>query len=87
MTDELKEIHLKVGSLMNRDGVCGKKINYRSEESAVRASNSMNKKTEREGYHELEPYPCYYCNGWHIGRKMSIEEMKKYISESEDSKK
>ena len=63
---------------MNEVGVCGKKIDYKSEESATRAALSMNAK-QREGYHELEAYPCFYCNGWHIGRKMPEEEMMKYI--------
>ncbi len=76
-------MHRKVGSIMNKIGVCGEKINYKSEESATRAAESMNKRTERRGYHKLEAYPCFYCEGWHIGREMTEEEMIKYIQEAE----
>jgi len=39
----------------------------------------MNKKpTTRK---ELEAYPCAFCEKWHIGRKMSLEELRSYTKE------
>ena len=74
--------HLAVGALMNRDFVCGGKIDYKSPESATRAAVAMNKKTDRPGYHVLEPYPCAYCGGWHVGRQMLKAEIFKYLREN-----
>lgn len=81
MDESLKSLHLAVGALMNPARSCGKKIDYRSEETARKAADAMNLKTSRPGYHELEPYPCAHCGGWHIGRRMPEEELKRYAEE------
>lgn len=75
MDSKIVELHKKAGFKCGKEHTCGKKIDYKSETSAQKAADSLNKKTERPNYHDLEPYPCAFCNGWHIGRKMTIEEL------------
>lgn len=73
MNDHMKEKHLAAGRLAGCDRTCTGKVRYGHEESATKAATAMNKKpTTRK---ELEPYPCPFCDGWHIGRKMSEEEL------------
>jgi hypothetical protein len=74
--------HLAVGSLMNRDFSCGKKIDYKSYGSAERAAKAMNEKKDRVDYHELEPYPCAHCGGWHVGRLMLKAEIFRYLRDA-----
>lgn len=81
MDEETKRLHLTVGAMMNPTRACGKKVDYKSEETATKAADAMNGKS-RPGYHELEPYPCAHCGGWHIGRKMPIEELRSYEAEA-----
>ena len=59
--------HLDIGRLAGKESACGKKVDYKSEATAEKAAASMNKKSDRV----LEAYPCYWCRGWHIGRKMT----------------
>lgn len=73
MEQRMIDAHIKAGLAAGQERTCGKKINYGSEETAAKASNSMNKSGKAR--HELEPYPCAFCKGWHIGRKMSVEEL------------
>lgn len=69
MDFETQEKHKAVALQTGRESACGKKVNYLSYETALKAAISMNKKIKKE----LEPYPCPYCGGWHIGRKMVLE--------------
>lgn len=71
MDIKLYILHLVTGFLSGKDRTCGKKINYNTEEKAYKASNSMNSKPTTRNI--LEPYPCFFCEGWHIGKKMTIE--------------
>lgn len=73
MEDCIKQLHLKAGEKAGKDRTCGNKISYSSEESALKASAKMNTKPTTRNV--LEPYPCYFCGKWHIGRKMSEEEL------------
>lgn len=75
MDSKIVELHIKAGIKCGIEYTCGKKINYKSEESAKKSADSLNKKVNRPNYHELEAYPCAFCGGWHIGRKMTIEEL------------
>lgn len=72
MDEQTAGIHLRAGEAYGRDATCGQKIDYQSEESADRAASAMNNKGKSR--HELEPYPCFWCRGWHVGRKMTEEE-------------
>lgn len=71
MDKELHKLHLEVGKVCGEEKTCGKKIDYKSEETAEKAASSMMKK----GSKDLEPYPCPFCKGWHIGRLMNKEEL------------
>lgn len=75
MDSNIAELHIKAGIKCGIEYTCGKKINYKSEESAIKSADSLNKKINRPNYHELEAYPCAFCGGWHIGRKMTMEEL------------
>ena len=76
MDEKTRQLHLEAGRQSGRDATCGTKVDYRSEESAVRAAEAMNAKSETRKV--LEAYPCYFCLGWHIGRAMSEEELAEF---------
>jgi hypothetical protein len=80
MNKDIQEIHLKVGSILGENRTCGKKINYFTEEKAAQAAEKMNRKESTRNI--LEAYPCVFCSGWHIGRKMSVEELMSYLNDS-----
>ena len=61
------EVQLEAGRSPAR-ATCGPG-SIQSEESAVRAAEAMNSKQKVRK--PLEAYPCYWCEGWHIGRAMS----------------
>jgi hypothetical protein len=65
------DMHLAAGRFYGKESTCGRKIDYRSEASADKAAKGMTAK----GSKDLEAYPCAFCYGWHIGRKLSAEEM------------
>ncbi len=71
MDDAIQFLHLVAGKRCGREATCGTKIDYKSEASGQRAAEAMMAK----GSKELEPYPCAFCDGWHIGRKMTEEEL------------
>jgi hypothetical protein len=76
MDTETINLHLRAGKVSGQEHTCGVKIKY-SEKSAIKAATKMNaKETTRK---ELEAYPCFFCKMWHIGRKMSKEELLSYI--------
>lgn len=66
-------LHLKAGFQAGKGRTCGKKINYKSEDTARKAIFKISEKGKNR--HVLEPYPCVFCGGWHIGRKMSQKEL------------
>lgn len=77
MDQELFALHVNAGLKAGRDSTCGKKVAYSSEESAARAAAEMNGKPSTRK--PLEHYPCAFCRLWHIGRKMSLEELRSYV--------
>ncbi len=76
MDERVRQIHLLAGKEYGREATCrnGEKINYRTEEAAVQAADAMTQKHGRP----LEGYPCYWCDGWHVGRKMTSEEVAEF---------
>ena len=56
---------------------CGKKVKYPTEDKAVQASIAHNKWKERKS--DVEPYPCAFCEQWHIGGIMPIELLQEII--------
>ena len=77
MDAELQQLHLNAGRKAGVERTCGKKVRYPSEESAVRAADEMNHKPTTKK--PLEAYPCPFCEQWHIGRAMSIDELRSYV--------
>jgi hypothetical protein len=73
MDAHLYQLHLQAGERSGRDSACGQKVDYKSEDSAVRAADRLNARTGRRN--PLEAYPCFWCSGWHVGRQMSLEEL------------
>lgn len=63
------EFHLKAGWRAGEARTCGKKVDYKYEESAVRAATKMSEKYDRD----MEAYPCCFCEGWHIGGTFNRE--------------
>ena len=61
--------HLEVGRVSGQERTCGKKVDYKSEETAVKVADKLNARGDRRNL--LEAYPCYWCSGWHIGRAMT----------------
>lgn len=58
--------HYWLGFISGRESTCGKKIDYKSPDTANKAAIKMSIKYNTE----KEAYPCIWCRGWHIGRKM-----------------
>ncbi len=76
MEQALYDLHINAGKKAGADATCGKKVRY-SEESAEKAAVAMNKKPSTRK--ELEHYPCAFCDQWHVGRKMTVEELLAYL--------
>ena len=73
MDPSLEALHKTAGLKAGEERTCGKKVRYSAEDSANRAAVEMNAKpTTRKA---LEAYPCPFCALWHVGRKMSLEEL------------
>lgn len=76
MDAELHQLHLKAGEKAGKDKTCGKKTAFPTEEAAAKAAANHNKWDKRR--HDVEPYPCAFCNQWHIGNIMPVEVLKKF---------
>ena len=77
MNEATRSLHTRAGTAYGQEATCGKKIDYRSEGSAVRAAAAMSLKAQRA----METYPCAWCTGWHIGRAMTPDEITKFSEE------
>lgn len=64
------DMRLLAGRTYGQETTCGRKVDYKSEASADKAAKGMMAK----GRKDLEAYPCAFCDGWHIGRKMTDKE-------------
>jgi hypothetical protein len=79
MEKYIYDLHINAGKLCGIELTCfnkkgNKKIDYETEELAVASAIAMSKEYKKE----MEAYPCAFCGGWHIGRKMSIEELESF---------
>lgn len=70
MTPDEFKMHLLAGEYYGREATCGVKVDYKSEASANKAAVKLT----REYQKDLEGYPCFWCNGWHIGRALTEAE-------------
>ena len=71
MDEKIKQLHLNAGQIAGREKTCGKKNSFETEEKAQKAADSHNRWKERR--HDVEPYPCFFCQKWHIGNIMPLE--------------
>ena len=71
MNEQLYQLHLKVAQKVGESRSCGKKTCFLNEEKVQRAADAHNIWEGRQ--HDVEAYPCPFCNQWHIGRVMSME--------------
>ena len=78
MEREIAELHLAAGRKAGRERTCGTKVAYPTEDSAARAADSMNTKPKTRK--PLEAYPCAFCAQWHIGRRMSLDELRSHAA-------
>jgi hypothetical protein len=69
-------MHLKAGKVYGRESTCGKKMNFHTEETATKVAPRL---SVRFG-HQMEAYPCFWCEGWHIGREMTDEEREYFLT-------
>lgn len=76
MDKEVYSLHLNAGKKCGKERTCGNKVNYKSEKTAKKVAKKLSIKYNKE----MEGYPCYFCEGWHIGRKMSKNELKSYLN-------
>lgn len=81
MNRETQDFHLYVGKAYGRDSTCGPpdkpKIDYKGFERARSVALVLTAKFGSP----LEPYPCYWCDGWHVGRALTIEEIDRFMKE------
>lgn len=69
-------MHLRAGKVYGRERTCGKKTDFKSEERAAKSAPVL---SEKYG-HQMEAYPCAFCNGWHVGREMTDEEREHFLT-------
>jgi hypothetical protein len=74
MDEADRAMHLAAGEYYGQQSTCGKKQNYKTEVAAGIAAVKMRNKTG----HNLEEYPCFWCEGWHIGRTLSEKERTRF---------
>ncbi len=85
MNEDIYRLHIQAGKAIGKDETCDRKIDYKTEASAIlqgrgyanEAADRMNSKPNTRN--TLEAYPCAFCQGWHIGRAMTREELESYI--------
>jgi len=82
MDDEKKALHLFVGFLCGQEKTCGTKQKHHTQEAAQKAADSLNRSGKARN--KTEPYPCFFCGQWHIGREMSYDELRKHIQKYSD---
>lgn len=77
MTNELVNLHYDAALKAGKEASCGKKQNHRTYEQALLASYRLN--SSKNARHQVEPYPCPFCGGWHVGNTMTEDDLKKYL--------
>ncbi len=74
MNETERTMHLSAGLRYGRQATCTGKIDYKSERTAEKAVEKMAAK----GAKPMEAYPCFWCDGWHIGRIMTRSEREQF---------
>jgi hypothetical protein len=78
MDAEIHGLHLEAGRKAGIERTCGKRIKYADETTAGKAAASLNRSPKKR--HDVEPYPCAFCNQWHIGGIMPVEILRKFAA-------
>jgi hypothetical protein len=81
MDTRIYELHLRAGQICGKEKTCEGKTAFQTEEVAQRASNAHNRWEKRR--HDVEAYPCAFCEQWHIGRIMFVEELQAFAIEEQ----
>lgn len=79
MEAEIARLHLLAGRACGEKATCGNKIRHPDEVAAQKHATALMRKGNAR--HPVEPYPCCWCDNWHVGREMSIEELKEVCNE------
>lgn len=66
--------HLNAARYFGKESSCGGKQNHRTFSRAQKVAESA---TRKYGQTKVA-YPCPFCDGWHVGRKMSQAELHKW---------
>lgn len=75
------QLHLAAGEACGLEATCGTKENHGTEGHARKAAESLNRSGRARNV--VEHYPCFWCNGWHIGRYMGAAELQAAIDTAE----
>lgn len=74
MTDgKMIELSLKVGEYLGREKSCEGKVRHRSRKKAWETVLAINASSYRK--HKVHAYPCFWCGGWHVGRKLKLKNL------------
>lgn len=65
-------LHIYAAFIYGEESSCAGKIQYSNHGQARTACWKMNAKPTTKNV--LEPYPCPFCQKWHVGRAMSDDE-------------
>lgn len=77
MDERIHAAHIAAGRMYGREATCGNKYNHGSEEKAASAAAALMRSGKAR--HTVEAYPCAWCDGWHIGRRMTMDEMAAFL--------
>ena len=72
-----RQMHLDAGRAYGRASTCVDKVDYKSEITESTVAEKMSRKHGRT----MECYPCFWCDGWHIGRAMTSTERVNFLGE------
>jgi len=76
MEPEAISMHIAAGLHYGIDATCGNKVDYKSEATAEKSADKLSIKYSRD----MEGYPCAFCEGWHVGRKLTEEEVARFAT-------
>lgn len=72
MHPDFVKIHRHTALIAGIEKAHGVKHQYPNHETAIRGAAALNKSPKRRN--EVEPYPCPFCDTWHIGRLMDVDD-------------
>jgi hypothetical protein len=76
MDEELAKLSGRVALVLGPEKTCEGKVKHRTYTHAAQAV----KEIRERGGQEKNAYPCPWCYHWHIGRKMTREELQAHAN-------